>query len=164
MPTLSYLSEAKSVVKQTFTTLGCPSLIDITSTRWNHRLRTTAGRAIYSNGKRPLIELSSHIWHRFSDVQRYNTTVHEACHIAAPYIFRCRCGHGPNWVRLMNQMNVPAERCHTLKVSHRIRVSCGCPNGCLIGKTQFRYMLQGKRYVCRTCRCDVEKKRGYIDD
>jgi predicted SprT family Zn-dependent metalloprotease len=155
---------ASRQMDETLEKLGCSDLIGKITLRWNHRLRTTAGRANYGHRR---IELSSAIWEHFTEQQRYQTLVHEVCHIVNRHLNgRNANPHGWRWKMLMVKMGLSPDRCHDLDCQKvglarkngrraKVKVRCNCPDGTLMGQTQYKRMVRatnGVYYRCRKCK------------
>ncbi len=88
--------------------LGAPVVVS-----WNSRLRSTAGRAFYREGR---IELNPALLERSPD-QIDTVLVHEAAHVAAHRLFGSRCpAHGRHWRGLMRLAGLPPDVTHALPV------------------------------------------------
>ena len=80
---------------------------------WNSRLRTTAGRAFYREGR---IELNPELLERSPD-HVDTVLVHEAAHVAAYRLFGSHCpAHGRHWRGLMRLAGLPPDVTHQLPI------------------------------------------------
>ena len=125
---------------------------------FNPRMRTAAGRAIYSQN---LIELNKELLERHPE-HLEQVVAHEMAHLIAYALFGPRqgAGHGMGWKRTMRMLGFPAARCHSLNVSNKKRphkiqayAKCNCKNGLFAIKTKlYNKIKAGKKYRCSKCR------------
>ena len=120
----------------------------------------TAGRAYPSQN---VIRLNGH--HLVNNVDDFihNTVGHEYAHIVQYKLYpRCK-PHGWEWRSVMRVFGLEPTRCHTYESKParqrqrkpKVRVHCGCPDGQLMGQTQYRRLRMGTRYRCRKCSCTI---------
>lgn len=121
----------------------------------NHRLSTTAGRALY---RRNLIELNTDMFYENPD-RLEQTVAHEYAHLMAYNMCEKRGrGHGPYWRHCMKKLGYPAIRCHDMmpsKMRNRVKAYCGCRDLTLtLG--QVTRMKYGTKYQCLRCKEDIK--------
>jgi predicted SprT family Zn-dependent metalloprotease len=93
---------------------------DKVTVTWNSRLRSTAGRAFYRDGR---IELNPELLERSPD-HVDTVLVHEAAHVAAHRLFGAHCpAHGRHWRGLMRLAGLPPDVTHSLPVPRKARSS-----------------------------------------
>ncbi len=116
------------------------------SVSWNSRLRSTAGRAFYREGR---IELNPELLERSPD-HVDTVLVHEAAHVAAHRMFGDHCpAHGRHWRGLMRLAGLPPDVTHSLPVPRARR-----------SRRSERIYLRvcdacGNRRIARTVRYDA---------
>jgi len=160
-----WINEAREIAEATFANFDLFSLAEGVSVSFNSRLRATLGRA-YSRR----IQLSGPLWPRATPTERYETVVHEACHVIADYRNR-NAGiynttpHDWSWKSLMIECGLEPKVTHNidnsdLTKSHKRpwEVTCGCPSHRNITNTIKNRMDQGRGYTCRTCRQKIVLK------
>ena len=155
--------ETETMIRDTFKFLDCPSLVDSIGIEWNTRFTSRGGDANYSKKR---IRLAVKLWPHFSDDERLNTAIHEACHIVVrhqhPYGKR-PSHHGYEWKSLMRRCGVEPDRCHTLdtiqlglrKAPEKFYVGCACIGHRRVGKTVYRRIKQGTKYHCKGCKTNL---------
>lgn len=153
----SELRIIEGVAAQAFEVWGCPELIDCTTFEFNNRFTSRLGDAKFVQNGTNRIRLSSPIWPHINDDEREDTIVHEAAHVASPFlklkqlhsrgvrgqvdrfgrerfIPTPRIGHGAEWKRLMRQAGFKPERCHKVDTAalglKRKRYRYAYPCGC----------------------------------
>ena len=160
---LSFYKEQESLVKgatqKAYDKWGCPELLDTTTFEWNKRFKNRAADACFTRlensfniGCKGVIRMSIDIWPHMGEQERYETAVHEAAHIAAPYLSVRKSdgtvcmsrrvpnfGHGIGWKQLMWKMGLEATRCHSVdtfalgigkrRQTVRFTYQCGCDKG-----------------------------------
>lgn len=144
--------EINSWIEQTLIKVGMPDL-KIKWT-WNKR-HFDMGLAFYGEYR---VEFSLPLWEKASPADRYETVVHEICHITADHRYGRRCIHGPEWIAEMQRAGFPnPQRCHKVETKQhkqqtRIKASCGCGAVTSLGPTQAKRLHQGKQsYHCTKC-------------
>jgi len=163
------LNNVKEATEKAFGVWGCPQLMSQMHFEWSARFKSRGADAIYYTFKKSgRIRLSMDIWPHFSEVERYETAVHEAAHIAATYLYGGRQGHGHNWKRLMRRMGLKPTRCHNvdtfgLGISKRRTTTqtyyqCRCTAGVHVGPIVHKKIQGGKLgYKCRACRTPISR-------
>lgn len=109
------------------------------------------------------IEFSEPLWAKATPAERYETVVHEVCHITADRRHGKRCIHGPEWRDEMRLAGFPnPQRCHdvdagiTRKKQQRIKAQCGCGAVTSVGPTQAQRIQRGQQsYHCTRCKDKV---------
>lgn len=150
-------SEIQQVIDETRAKLGYAGQIPYAFSR---RLTTTLGMA---NWLKHQLTFSAPLWPRATEAERYETIVHEVCHIVANGMVRKNCGHGSMWKALMRKCGLAPRRCHTVSTEGLRRpraggckVVCACPGlEHHLGPGRTQKMLAGKKYICRRCRTAV---------
>lgn len=154
-------------VLDTLIYLDCADVLDVLRIEWSTRMRTSAGRASYQRKGRGFLfatlKFNVALWERMTREQRFQTAVHEACHLAANY-HAIRQGrgrpqsHGREWQALMRRCGLTPDRCHTVDTSglsrrkYQVRCSCGTHN---VGARVARKVAHGRKYTCRRCKDEV---------
>lgn len=141
-------------------TLGMDELASRVLVIWNKRMRTTAGRAFWPEGK---IELNPKL-RQVAEEEVHGTMLHELAHLLA-YARAGRkriAAHGAEWRQACCDLGIPGERAtHSLPLPGRTMVRkwrYTCPR-CGEGFDRVRKM---KRYAgCYTC-CKTHNG-GYYD-
>lgn len=148
--------EIKKVVDKTLRKCKCKNLIGKIKIEFNGRFTQRLGDARYNpKSKKGEIRFSRPLWPRTDDTERYNTIVHEVCHIVTHKLHGYAAkAHGREWKDLMILCGVKPDRCHNVPVDHRFqqRVSawCECQEH-LITKNKRTRIINGQLYFCRTC-------------
>lgn len=115
---------------------GCSELTSLTIIEWNDRFKRRAADACYKRNSIHRIRLSTWLWPLKTIEERRETAIHEAAHVAAPYLALKRrgafqnplndmpgsvqfirtpkIGHGYEWKRLMRQAGLQPKRCHNI--------------------------------------------------
>ncbi|MFK7911930.1 MAG: SprT-like domain-containing protein [Akkermansiaceae bacterium] len=142
--------EMTSECVRLLTELGLDSMAGNVKVLWNQRMRTTAGRAFWPEGK---IEMNPKLEQIAPDEIR-QTMLHELAHLVAyERAGRKRISaHGPEWRQACADLGIPGERAtHSLplpgrKMKRRWRYSCpACGEG-------FDRVRKMKRYAgCYPC-------------
>jgi predicted SprT family Zn-dependent metalloprotease len=173
--------EAATTAIATLIALGHEDLVDELVIQWKEAFTARLGDALYrpngstarvsgySGSGRPetgtrvvRVRFSAPLWPRASKQDRYETVVHEICHIVcsheAALAGRPRPqAHGSAWKSLMWKAGVEPKRCHNvdregLKKTRRvIDASCGCGSHDVTPYVAGR-IAAGCRYTCRKCR------------
>jgi len=105
MPSISYhtRNSINSIIKHTCDMNGVPWLASLINFRFNNKLTSTWGKA---HGDKKLIELSTLMWLARPE-ERYDTVVHEVCHIIVWYKHGSRVKHhGKEWRECMRHAKV----------------------------------------------------------
>jgi predicted SprT family Zn-dependent metalloprotease len=150
----TWLSEAKETVACTFAFFDLCFLKNIVSVSFNDRFTSKGGDASWSKKR---IRLSSPLWPRMSDKDRYQIIVHEACHIVAfqkhgIYI----SPHGKEWKQAMRQCGLNPDRCHSVDTTGlrrrmpRYPFTCACQTH-MISKIKRNRFFRGIMYRCYHC-------------
>jgi predicted SprT family Zn-dependent metalloprotease len=164
MDYLIELNKARKTVDEIAVKLNKPMLVGKISVDFNTAFRSCAGKAYW----RPVagnhkIRLSAKIWPYMTEQQRYETVVHEVCHIIANINFARNCKHDWRWRLTMRNAGVKPERCHNIPIyelgiskrrgrRERVVGKCGCVNGCQVGPTVAKRMRE-KNMAYRCVRC-----------
>lgn len=104
--------EARQVIDVTFAQLGAPELIKKIVVRWRRMYRDVGAsewtiRKADNSVTEMQILLSERLWPYMSRKQRYDTLVHEVCHIVDVHRGNLYGDpHGPTWSTLMRRMGV----------------------------------------------------------
>ena len=151
-----WLAEAKYWIEAAFAEFEMYDLAEKVSVTWSHRFATRAGEASWFQNK---IRLSSQLWARMSQQDRYETAVHEAAHIIAHHLHPGKDikPHGWEWQRVMVRCGVKPERCHKIDTSglkgKRKRYPAFCPcKTHMITMNIVNKMRRGQVRVCKACR------------
>ncbi len=125
----------------------------------NSRMRSTAGRANYTQNK---IILNNRLLSDNPD-HLEQTFVHELAHLISYALHgRAGTGHGPNWKRVMRTLGYSPDRTHSLDTSGLRRVHsvkgiarCSCRTYNLKAR-RFNKILRGAKYRCLLCMTHLE--------
>lgn len=84
---------------------------------WSKRFSSRLGDALYRDGV-GRVRFSVLLWPPAGPVNRYETVVHEVCHIVAAHenLDRKIYPHGREWKALMLKCGVEAKVCHDVKL------------------------------------------------
>jgi len=169
---------------ETLRALGREDLIDHLNIEWNTKFTSRLGDACYVNvaslpswrklpkkynkyiidGIVARLRFSAPIWPRANETERYQTVVHEVCHLVTSHEAflenRPRPeAHGWEWKRTMRRAGVRPERCHHVntkglgsKKSRKTEVAhCNCRDHS-ITPAMARKIGKGHLYICRDCK------------
>lgn len=118
--------------------------------------------------KQGIVRLSSPLWPRASEQERYETVVHEACHVVVGYKNENRRvqPHGEEWKRAMLACEIQPNRTHCVdrkglaRNKKRMIVSdCGNPevaNKCRVTSVQLNQLKCGTTLHCKVCRLNID--------
>ena len=150
----------KVLAREVFTTLGVPHFAEKIDFDFSHRMTRCIGLARLGRWR---ITLNANAFRILSEDEKDDTIIHEVCHFVAYYIYREK-GHGYHWQNCMLKCGRQPKRCkempaeYDVAIAHlqrrrqaKVRVTCGCPNGSMMGPTQYRRMKNGVSYRCRKC-------------
>jgi len=146
-------------IKETLAKVGMPDL-KITW-EWNSKFTRRMGDA---HSATRIVRFSTHLWPRASEAERWETVVHEVCHITADIRHGKDCMHGIEWVQEMQRAGIKdPQRCHEVDRSgiaqKRALVAAKCPCGKIkkIGAGRAGRLRNGTRiYHCKDCNGKVE--------
>jgi SprT protein len=116
----------------------------------NDRLRTTAGRAWFAEGK---VEFASKIYENNVEQFLEDTVPHEFAHIVANRVYGST-GHDNYWKQVVAALGSSSTRCHSYEVkstkakTYKYRCSCMIHE---ITPQRRSWMLRGKVYKCSRC-------------
>lgn len=103
----------RELARNASTAAGCPELARTVVVRWNTRMRSAAGRAVFARRE---VQLNPRLL-PFGEREITVTLFHELAHLLAQF----RSGkrriepHGPEWRRACHDLGIPGERaCHRL--------------------------------------------------
>jgi len=107
------------------------------------------------------VRFSIPLWSRATPKERYETVVHEICHIVANHEAALKgtttsSAHGWEWKNLMRKCGVKPERCHNVdrtglkRTGNRVSASCGCGAHNVTPYVAGR-IAAGATYTCRKC-------------
>ena len=166
----TWLQEAREIMNVTFMELGYEELIPSMSISFNNRFTARLGDASYLLRQ---IRLSAPLWPLAGEDERFQTVVHEVCHIVTNHENYQIKGytskppaHGNAWKAVMRRAGVPVKRCHNVDRSSLKRkqaprkqfaVSCSCGNVTEFGKTRYRRLVLGlRKYWCCNCQDEIK--------
>ncbi len=156
--------EVRPLVQATLEKLLGPNNV-VVEIQWKSRFTARAGDATYKLRPCPhgVIRLSLPIWELADDSERYQTVVHETCHVVQMYLHKpgewTGGPHGYKWQQLMRKCGVKPERCHKVNTAplkrrrhgEKFVIKCGCREHTL-GVIQTKWVKERKkRYRCRLC-------------
>jgi len=155
---------------------GVPELIPSITVEWNSRFTRRMGDALYS----PItfqakIRLSTPLWPRATEQDRFETVVHETCHVIVKYRFNPLIkDHGPEWKEAMRNCGVEPLRLHSVDrtgLARRQRrfALLGCPNQgidhkCRITAKEFNQLRRGTEFYCKRCGLVVTRESAMEED
>lgn len=149
------LGDIYTHIEQALFCCDCVELSGKIHVIFSHKMTRAAGYAQYASKR---ITLGAAYWVIAPEKDKINTIYHEVCHIIANYKYGCVKSHGHKWRYLMLICGQNPTRCHNVDtgIPRRRRkqrlATCGCPNGCLIGPTQYKWLKTGKKgYKCVKC-------------
>ena len=154
-----WIKDAKETVACTFANFDLFNLVDQISVSFNGRFTCRAGDANYSKKR---IRLSSPLWPRMTEQDRYETIVHESCHIVVHHQsrnlpFYSPKAHGQEWKRAMRKCALKPERTHNIdrtglrQVKQRIQAFCNCDVPHEITLNRATRIKKGSIYYCIKC-------------
>lgn len=112
-----YLSDEdiRGVIDATLYKLCYPEKSKLIQFSYNPKLSTTIGYAF--SYPLPRIEFSPVLMAVAPEEERYNTIVHEVCHLCSVFKhgWEHGRGHGLNWAMMMAKCGLPAIRCHDIQ-------------------------------------------------
>lgn len=146
-----------------------PELSNKIDFEFNSRFTRKLGDAcFFRNTGRGRIRLSGPLWERATDTQRYETVIHETCHVIVRYKFKHNIKpHGIEWKTAMMNCNVRPKRTHNvdrtgLKRKKVKYVISNCPNDglvnakCFVGKINYKKLKNGTTFACSKCSLVVD--------
>ena len=171
---MAWLKEAKEWAEACFAIFNLYDLAAEVSISFNDRFTRRLASANYHKRS---IRLSTPLWERATPKERYETVVHEVCHIVCDSTGPGVSAHGWQWKKAMVVCGVAPERCHSidrtgLKRTTKVYTStCRCPgegqNARIIKITlnMAKKIRAGIRYSCRTCKGIrfLLEEPGYLD-
>lgn len=155
--------QIKSVIRDTLMVLGAPNLKVVFE--MNYSFTRRMGDAEYFPAEQSgLVRFSMPLWPLASPTERYETIVHEVCHIVDKYFSYTKAGwgrdssHGYRWQSLMIKCGLEPTRCHTVqrppelkrKPQTKFTVYCGCKEH-RVTNTILKRMSGGTKYRCQKC-------------
>ena len=158
-----WLKDAKETVACTFTAFDFFDLVDRVSVTFNDRFTGRAGDANYGKMR---IRLSTPLWPRMTEQDRYTTIVHEACHIIVRHERQLKgwspyfgvTAHGIEWKQAMRKCGLNPTRCHKIdrtgihRVTRRTTAYCNCDIPHEITLNMATRIRNGSVYFCGRCR------------
>lgn len=136
-----------------------PELKDKIDFEFNSRFTRKLGDAcfFYKTG-RGRIRLSGPLWERATDTQKYETVIHETCHVVVVYKFKHKTKpHGSEWKTAMRNCSVLPKRTHNVdrtglrKNSSKYLIS-NCPKQqCTLGPINYKKLVSGTIFACTKC-------------
>lgn len=159
-------SEVRPLVQATLEKLLGPVHNIVVEIQWRSRFTSRAGDAQYKLRPYPhgVIRLSLPIWELADNSERYQTVIHETCHIVQKYLWPMSKAHGYEWQRLMRKCGLEPRRCHNVNTAplkrrrqgEKFVIRCACREHTL-GVVQTKWVKDGKkRYRCRLCRQELK--------
>jgi SprT protein len=143
-------SQIEEIARDLLRAVGCEALAAIVQVRWNARLRTTAGLAIYAKS---LVTLNPKLA-QFGAAEIDKTLRHELAHLVAKFRAGKRriAPHGAEWKAACSALGLADEkRCHDLplpRIQRRAKHFYRCPN-C---RTEIKRVHPFRRRVaCLVC-------------
>ena len=123
--TLKDKADVLLMVRSVFAKLGYPTLAEKTEIHWRQMYRDVGAsewRVRKPDGTVISLKIlfSAKLWPYMSRKQRYDTIVHEVCHIVDVHLGNIYGDpHGPSWSRLMRKMGVtPKPSLRQLNISY----------------------------------------------
>ncbi len=160
------LRKAKETMLCTFANLDLSELGEKITLEFNSRFTSCMGTACFNSG---CIQLSQPLWAIAKEEDRYQTIVHEVCHIVTRFYYGFEVkSHGKEWKNFMVKCGVEPKRCHDVDRSSlkrkqkRFLVKCSCMVHD-ISSTRYNRMMRGVKYLCVNCRGRLEIM-SYIEE
>lgn len=158
-------TELIDIVNDACKKCGVPELSSKIHIVFSKRMFRCAGRAKYIIHKYELdnilIKLSSRVFGLSSHAQNVNTVYHEVCHVIAAYValnqdsYNEYSPHGPLWQYCMRKCGQIPTRLHPLMIESKKRqrylAKCECVKPIVVGPTQYKRILSGRKYRCKKC-------------
>jgi SprT protein len=130
--------------------------------RFTRRLGDARVTQIVPGHYQGTIRLSAPLWMRATATERFETIVHECCHLVQRYTEMSQGlvrsdSHGKFWQNLMKECGVKPTRCHKVdrtglkRTVRRVRAYCACAQGHMITKNRRTKMMRGHSYSCKRC-------------
>lgn len=150
----------EDVLNWTLDTLAALGVTDLpVDVEWNDRFTRRLGDARYKPDC-SRVRFSAPLWPRASEKERYETVVHEVCHIVAYHQNRGRRiePHGWEWQCLMIKCGVEPERCHNVDRTGLARTRktasawCNCMEHKITPQMAGRIRFGETRRICKRCR------------
>jgi SprT protein len=188
--------------RETLAKLGVGEMEDLLTIKWSGRFTSRMGDAAYgysAYAKRAYVDLkrrriskreaaqlaargeptqfrirfSKKLWPRASEKERYETVVHEVCHLVAFHMAAMASKrikpHGPEWQSLMRECGAAPDRCHDIdnsdlrrKPKNRVHATCGCEKGHYLTPYKAGLVAAGYLYTCRACRQSLKVPLGTL--
>jgi len=147
--------DIQKIIEETCKTCGTTELSE--KIFWQFKpIACRLGQATYYfKLKSGLLDFNSLLWERADEQTKYETVIHEVCHIIAPYRFGRIKPHGIEWQFMMRLNKLEPKRCHSVDVSdirkkRRQQATCFCgPRE--ISTIVFNKIKKGYSYRCRKC-------------
>lgn len=137
---------------------GYPEIAKKITWSFNSRFTSRAGDACLKASGLGNIRLSTKLWGAASDLERYQTVKHEACHIICDTIFgRNTKTHGREWSRCMASAGLVSNKYHKIDTSEfkqkrkKYDAKCGCRIHA-VGAIRRKRILLGSKYRCKICK------------
>lgn len=150
----------QNVLRWTVETLAALGVADLpVDVEWNDRFTSRLGDAAY-NPQGSRVRFSTPLWTRASEQDRYETVVHEVCHVVAKHQNRGRKiePHGHEWQRLMRRCGVEPKRCHNIdrtglaRTRRTVSAWCGCQEHKITPQMARRIHCGETSRACKHCR------------
>ena len=170
-----WLNDAKEIAACTFSLFDFYDLADKVKIVFNDRFTGRAGDANYGKMR---IRLSTPLWPRMTEQDRYTTIVHEACHIVVHHKRQLKgcspyfgvTAHGIEWKRAMCKCGLNPTRCHKIdrtgikRVVRRIKAYCDCDTTHEITLNLATRIRKGFTYTCKNCHSElvIPEAKSYI--
>ena len=172
---------AASVALATLRRLGREDLLPVLWIDWRTRFTSRMGDALYASADQRVrrsserfrdpetgtiarIRFSVPLWQRASEEERYNTVVHEVCHLVTAHEAHLAGrpepqAHGAEWKATMRRAGVTPKRCHNVSTKglgkKKIPAHCKCGEHYLTPLVAGKILCLQAVYTCRKCHGQV---------
>jgi len=167
------------VIYETLEANEALDLLPLVRWEWNTRLTAAMGRYFpRMNGQRNhrrsgLIEFSPALFGRAKECEQAETVAHEVCHMIVDHQAPKATPHGWEWQQAMLKAGYAPKRTHNIdrtglrRRQARVRLYCGCAEGCIITKSLYTRSIRNGEYVngvstrrvCKRCRQPLRLRR-----
>ena len=138
----------------------CLAVITAKHSEFPHKITTTfdltvvcAGWAKCTNWK---IRLNWSLLTKYTADMVKTTVPHELCHLLSWHYFKGR-GHGSEWKRLMWELGLPGDRCHSYNLQEVMpgkfmQFACGCQTHNIGVRKGHNILVNPSKFWCRRCK------------
>ena len=156
-------SEVRELIQYACDMNGRPDIAKLIRVKWSNRMTRAMGIAS-KRGEDNLIKLSIPLFLRATEEQKWQTVIHEACHIIDAVKNSVRMSHGRSWKKCMEACEVKPDVYHTVSCEGlRRRWSYHCPDckrGFELSTTIHNKICRGQVRICLHCRTKIERGKA----